>query len=127
MSYKYYSSTERYETARHEAIHCLAAVHFGIGVERVDVILGQTSARVAGETCLRLPIELHELFSLLRRDRDRAVQIATSVVATCVAPSVDERTAINGSDEALIDEVRRYWHCTSPTWDTLYRDARQQA
>ena len=48
MSYVSYSNTERYETARHEAIHCLAAVHFGIGVERVDVILGQTSSRVAG-------------------------------------------------------------------------------
>src|SRR5439155_21933748 len=68
MSYTSYSSTERYETARHEAIHALAAVHFGLGVERVDVILGQTSARVAGQTTFRLPIEGYQIMALVRTD-----------------------------------------------------------
>src|SRR5205823_3943243 len=44
----------------------------------------------------------------------------------CMGPSVDERSAVNPADQAPIDEFKKYWHCTAPTWDSLYRDACRQ-
>ncbi len=121
-----YSNTERYATARHEAIHCLAAVHFGIGVERVDVILGENSLTTAGRTSLRLPIEAYQIMQLVRKDPDHAVRIAIGVIAACSAPSVAERSPINASDLAPIDEFKKYWHCANPAWQSVCGEARRK-
>src|SRR5439155_115286 len=121
-----YSNTERYETARHEAIHALAAVHFGLGVETINVIAGESSWCTAGYSTLQLPCEAHELPRLLRTDRARAVQIVTGVIAACSAPAADERGPMNASDRRPIDEYKRYWTNQSPDWPTVYCRAGQE-
>ncbi len=120
-----YSNTERYETSRHEAIHCLAAVHFGIGVESVDVILGQKSLTTAGQTNLKLPCEAPEVPRLLRIDPQRAVQIVRGVIAVGSAPAADEGNPMNPSDKSVIDAFQRYWTSPSPSWSTVCQQAGQ--
>src|SRR6266487_561144 len=111
-------SVERYRTARHEAVHALAALHFGQGVLSVDID--------QAETVLQWSCYAREIPYLLLRDPARAVEIVTGVIAAACAPAADERGAINQGDQAVIAHWQSFWSATTPKWCTVFCDAGQK-
>lgn len=113
MSYSSHYSIERYKTARHEAIHILAAIRSRFVPTCVDLAEG-------GATTIQWPVFAHELPQLFLTNPKKATTLLRGVIATCIAPSLDEGQPVgaNPGDAAVVEDWQQYW-TGPPRWHDL--------